>query len=271
MKMDSHRPGSSEGMLYQGHVEHTRFTPCGHGFRTPVHFYAFDLSKLASLDKRVTGFGHNRFAPVSVRDRDYLTPEDLPLTEKLKPWLVEAGINAAPARIWLVTSARWWGNVFNPVSFYLIEDESCTPIALISEVNNTFGDRHIYAEPLERKHGILQADHAKEFHVSPFNNMDGSYRFTVRREEQSLYIGVDLYRENEKVLEAWIEGVGEPLTTRSLRRIALLHPLRPWLTMPRIVWQAILLKFKRRLQVHKRPEPSHSHTIRSRHQPVKSW
>jgi len=268
MNTDSHRVDSTGGILYQGHVEHARFTPCEHRFRTPVHFYAFDLAALGPLSNAVKGFGYNRFAPVSVRDRDYLTPEDLPLSEKLKPWLKEAGLTEPPARIWLVTSARWWGRVFNPVSFYLTEDASGVPTALISEVNNTFGDRHIYAERLEKQDGISQADHAKEFHVSPFNNMEGSYRFTVRRERQELYIGVDLYRDGEKVLEAWMEGVGEPLTTRSLWHTALLHPLRPWLTMPRIVWQAILLKYKRKLKVYKRPEPSHTHTIRSRHQPV---
>jgi DUF1365 family protein len=256
---------SAAAWIFDGHVEHVRSTPCVHGFRTPVHFYAFDLGRLDEVDREVKGFGWNRFAPVSVRNRDYLSPGDGELREKLEPW---RGGGASPHRIWLITSARWLGYVFNPVSFYLLENEAGELFHLVAEVNNTFGDRHVYSEPLEPKDGLLGAEHAKEFHVSPFNNMEGSYQFTVRRDGKELYIGVDLYRDGEKILEAWMEGTGESLTSKTLLRNALRHPFRPWLTMPRIVWQAVLLKFKRKLPVFKRPEPRHEHTIRSRNQPV---
>lgn len=267
MNKDAHSLKPS-GLLFQGYVEHARFTPCEHRFRTGVHFYAFDVSALEQLDVQVKGFGFNRFAPVSIRNEDYLSPGTEALSKKLVPWLEKAGITETPARIWLVTSARWFGKIFNPVSFYVTEDAEGTPTALISEVNNTFGDRHIYSEPLEKSDGIPQASHAKEFHVSPFNDMEGQYRFTYRRDGEEIYIGVDLYREGEKILEAWMEGEGEPLTSDTLWKTALRHPFRPWLTMPRIVWQAILLKYKRKLMVFKRPEPSHPHTIRSRHHPI---
>jgi cyclopropane-fatty-acyl-phospholipid synthase len=267
--------GPHPAFVFQGHVEHARHVPRGHRFRTPVHFYAFDLSRLAEVGPLVRGFGWNRFAPLSLRDRDYLTEEDRPVREKLDGWLRREDVCTAlggtlptPARVWLVTSARWWGYVFNPVSFYLLEDAGGELFALVAEVNNTFGDRHIYVERLEAKEGLLQAEHAKEFHVSPFNNLEGSYQFLVRREGAELFIGVNLYREGEKVLDAWMEGVGEPLTSRALMHISLRHPLRPWLTFPRIVWQAIRLRFQRKLTVYPRPEPGHAHTIRSRHRPV---
>lgn len=258
------RMSDAAAWIFQGHVEHARHTPRVHRFRTPVHFYAFDLARLAEADRAVGGFAWNRFAPASLRDRDYLTEGEAPLCEKLAPWLSAAGVET-PGRVWLVTSARWFGYVFNPVSFYLLEDGEGTLKGLVAEVNNTFGDRHVYAEPLEAgESGLLEAEHPKEFHVSPFNNMEGRYQFTVRREGNSLYIGVDLYRDGEKILDAWIEGEGEPLTTRSLRRVALRHPLRPWLTMPRIVWQAVLLRYARKLPVYKRPEPDHPNTLRCR-------
>jgi DUF1365 family protein len=252
--------------IFNGFVEHARLTPAEHRFRTGVHFYAFDLDEVEQLDQQVKGFGWNCFAPVSVRNRDYLGEGDQSLRKKLDPWIQKIGLAEPVKRITLVTSARWWGKVFNPVSFYLLEAESGDIIGLVSEVNNTFGDRHVYAEPLQKTEGMLTAEHEKEFHVSPFNSMDGRYQFTVRRADEELYIGVDLYRDGEKVLEAWMEGVGEELTTGSLWRTALRHPLRPWLTMPRIVGQAILLRFVKKLKVFKRPEPDHAHTIVSRHE-----
>lgn len=249
--------------IYSGYVEHARVTPEHHRFRTPVTFYAFDLDELETLDRSVKGFGFNRWSPLQLRSTDYLTEGSEPLSEKLKPWIDKCNLSEPPDRITLVTSPRWFGYVFNPVSFYILERNDSVE-GLIAEVNNTFKDRHIYSVPLEKAEGILQQHHQKEFHVSPFNNLDGDYQFTYRKEGDDLYIGVDLYRDGQKILDAWIEGTGSPFTTENLRKISLRHPLRPWLTMPRIVWQAALLKFKKKLPAFKRPEPEHPNTILSR-------
>jgi len=255
--------------IYRGHVEHARLHPVAHRFRSAVSFYALDLDELPALDARVRGFGHNRFSPLSLRDRDYLTPEDKPLREKLEPWIAALAPVRPVRRVTLVTTPRWFGRVFNPVSFFLLHADDGDFVGLVAEVNNTFGDRHIYPVRLERspQEKISGGKHVKEFHVSPFNNMEGSYRFSVRREGEELYIGVNLYRDGRKTIETWIEGIGVPLGSAELRREILRHPLRPWLTFPRILWQALLLKFKHRLPVFKRPEPSSPRTIRSRGKP----
>lgn len=255
--------------IYSGVVEHLRHHPTPHGFRTPVTFYAFDLSEFATLDQHVSGFAFNHGGPLSLREAAYLAPGDGTFEEKLAPWIELCGLEQQPDRITLVTSPKWFGYSFNPVSFYILQREG-EPVGLISEVNNTFGDRHVYAVPLEKVEGIAGHRHDKEFHVSPFNNMKGEYQFTVRQDGDHLYVGVDLYRDGVKILDAWIEGDGIPLTSGSLWKTNLLHPLRPWLTMPRIVWQAVLLKYKRKLEVFKRPEPAHPNTLLSRHQERKA-
>ena len=252
--------------LMRGAVEHERLHPVHHRFRTSVGFYVFDLEELETLDREVRGFAHNRFAPLSLRDRDYLDGSERPLREKLEPWIARIAPPRPVRRIRLVTAARWWGKVFNPVSFYILDDEDQVPLGLIAEVNNTFGDRHVYAVPLLRPAGekVSGATHAKEFHVSPFNDMNGAYQFSLRESEGELYLGVDLYKDGEKFLLAWIEGTGEPLTSASLLRQSLRHPLQPWLTLPKIIWQSIFLKFKHKLPVFKRPEPTHVNTLMSR-------
>ncbi|MEX2606940.1 MAG: DUF1365 domain-containing protein [Kiritimatiellia bacterium] len=246
--------------IFEGHTEHARLDPVSHRFQNKLTFHAFDLSELPSLSENVRGFGFNRFAPLSLREQDFLTPEPGSLTQKLQPWIEKAGLSRPPDRITLVTSPRWLGYVFNPVSFYLLEQEDDGLVGLIAEVNNTFGDRHVYAVPLEKTSGIHQQNHVKEFHVSPFNDLTGSYRFTVRHENDDLYIGVDLYRKGIKILEAWIEGTGKPFTAGNVWKNQLRHPLRPWLTLPRIIWQAIHLKYRHKLPVFKRIKPTHPHT-----------
>lgn len=254
--------------IYAGKIEHARLHPARHVFKTSVGFAAFDLDELPVLDREVKGFGFNRFAAVSLREKDFLHAGPGTFREKLKPWIDGLALDRPVTRITLVTSPRWWGKVFNPVSFYLLRSEDSRLTGLIAEVNNTFSDRHIYAVPLHQADGMLQAEHAKEFHVSPFNDMSGNYQFTVRETEQSLYIGVDLYREGQKILIAWMEGEAKPLTTANLWRQYACHPLRPWLTLPRIAWQALFLHFKHKLRVFKRPEPTHSATLLHRGQPA---
>jgi cyclopropane-fatty-acyl-phospholipid synthase len=250
--------------VYNGFIEHARLDPVSHRFRNNLSFYAFDLSELPSLSEQVPGFGWNRFSALSLRESDYLGSGPESLQEKLQPWIEKLDLPQPPDRITLVTSLRWLGYVFNPVSFYLLDQGDAGLVGLISEVNNTFGDRHVYAVPLEKKSGIHQQNHAKEFHVSPFNDLTGSYRFTVRRENDELYIGVDLYRKGTKILEAWMEGGGKPFTSRNVWKKQLRHPLRPWLTLPRIIWQAIFLKYRHKLPIVKRIKPEHPHTIHSK-------
>ncbi len=248
--------------VYTGFTEHARLDPVLHRFRNSITFYAFDLSELPALADEVTGFAFNRFSALSLRESDYLDSASESLQEKLQPWIAKLDLPSPPDRITLVTCLRWLGKVFNPVSFYLLETEAEGLVGLIAEVNNTFGDRHLYAVPLEKESGIHQQNHVKEFHVSPFNDLTGSYRFTVRQQGDELYIGVDLYRKGAKILEAWIEGTGKPFTAGTVWKNQLRHPLRPWLTFPRIIWQAIFLKFKHKLPIHKRIKPDHPHTIR---------
>ncbi|MGA0368918.1 MAG: DUF1365 domain-containing protein [Kiritimatiellia bacterium] len=254
--------------IYSGQLAHARLQPVPHAFRTGLGFLQLDLTELEQLDREIPGFGFNRFAPVSLCSRHYLRDGNDSFAAKLAPWVGKLELNAPPSRISLVTCPRWWGRIFNPVSFYLLRDAEDECTGLIAEVNNTFGDRHIYPVRLEKKDGIFQSVHDKEFHVSPFNDMQGAYHFSVREDGDQLYIGVDLYKDGKKFLLAWMEGEGEKLTGKSLWKHYLRHPLRPWLTLPRIVWQAVLLRYRRKLTVFKRPEPSHPHTLFSRSQPV---
>ncbi|WFB37058.1 DUF1365 domain-containing protein [Kiritimatiellota bacterium B12222] len=250
--------------IFQGKVEHIRLKPVRHAFATPVGFMAIDLKELPLLDQELKGFGFNRFAPVSIHEKDYLSSGTQSFDEKLAPWIATLELTENTDSITLVTNPKWFGKSFNPVSFYLLRDRQENLVGMIAEVNNTFGDRHIYPLRLETASGIHMAENNKQFHVSPFNDLEGNYQFSVRSEGDALYIGVNLYKKNEKFLITWMEGTGLPLSTKNLRRHYLRHPFQPWLTLPRIVWQAILLKYRKKLTVFKRPEPSHPHSILNR-------
>jgi len=244
--------------IYQGKVMHARHHPVRHSWVFPFYFYAIDLEELEDLDRTVKGFGYNRWKPVCLFDRDYLRGQE-DFRNALSEYIDTSDIH----RIVLITMARFMTKVFNPVSFYYCLLNDGSPKCMVAEVNNTFGERHLYIMDTTGSFPIT-CDSSKQFHVSPFNNMQGHYAFSFSAPADELNIGIRLIRDGETVLDAAMWGTGKPLTTTNLWSTLLRHPLTAALTMPRILWQAALLHYKKRLPVFKKPAPISSMTIKER-------
>jgi DUF1365 family protein len=203
----------------------------------PLCRYLLDVDELGRLDREVPLFGYNRFAPVSIYDRDYLDRRPGTIRDKVERLLLEKGITGPADRILLVTDAALFRAVFNPVSFYYVFASTGALTAILAEVNNVVGDRHLYLVP----GGTGSAEPAflatcrmdKAFHVSPFNAVEGFYQMRFSDLRERLDIHIDLHSERGPVMTASItEHERVPLSRQSLSR-ALRHPLlAPWRTLP---------------------------------------
>ncbi len=242
--------------IYTGKVMHIRHSPVEHQFTYPLCFYAIDLDELDQLNRQIKGFGYNRWRPVSLHDRDYLKGPG-GLKERIAGLVDLSGVD----RIILVTVARFFTRVFNPVSFYYCLKKNGSPCAVVAEVNNTFKERHVYLLNAEGKFP-LECRHEKQFHVSPFNPMDGEYEFTFSNPANHLRIEIRLVRGGEVIMEAALWGDGKELNTSNVWRTLSVRPFSAALTMPRILKQAAVLYFKKRLPVFKHPEPKNPMTIK---------
>jgi cyclopropane-fatty-acyl-phospholipid synthase len=245
-------------MIYTGKVMHARRIPVGHRWVFPFYFYAIDLDELPELDRLVRGFGFNHWRPVCLRERDYLRGSG-PFRKQLSEFIDTRELD----RIILVTVARFLSRVFNPVSFYYCLRSDGSPACMVAEVNNTFGERHLYVLNGGDKFP-LRCRHSKQFHVSPFNSMNGHYEFSFSKPGDDLNIEIRLVRNDTVIMDAAMWGKGQPLTTGNLWRTLLRHPFTAGLTMPRIIWQAALLHYKKRLPVFHKPAPISSMTIKER-------
>lgn len=252
-------------LIYQGEVSHARLTPVQHSFRYPVYFYAFDIDELPELARLNPLFGYNQLRPVAIHDKDYLQPDQRPLREKLEQTLAERGLDTPLGQVLLVTAARYFNYVFNPISYFYCYTPDHQLSCVLTQVNNTFGEMHLYlldATTAQRGEGHLLFNNAKQFHVSPFFARDGRYEFQITEPPQRLDNQIHYYQTDQLALIARIHGQAEPLTGRSLFRTLIRHPLTAVLTMPRILWQAAKLYWQRRLPVYTKPVPDHSMTIR---------
>ena len=223
-----------------GSTTHARRGEIQNAFRYGVDYVLIDPDS----QKAPLLFSRNRLNLASVLDRHHGGAVDAGLG---KPW-AEAVFSKAglkPERILLLTQPRFLTYAFNPVSFWLaFRGEDL--VAVIAEVNNTFGDRHSYLCHLDSFVPITSSDRMdaqKIFHVSPFQQTAGSYQFAFDISQERIAIRISHFNGDEGLI-ATLTGARRPLTNRGLLGAALRRPFGPLRTIILIYWQALRLKLK---------------------------
>lgn len=248
--------------IYSGQVIHHRFSPAEHTLRYPVYFYAFDLDELEKLHREIRFFSYNARNIVSLWDCDYLFG-DGSIKKRLMKILENRPYGGSIRRVMLVTSARFCGYVFNPVSFFHCFDKAGGLVCVVAEVNNTFGERHIYIldgkQRAKRLPVLYRQD--KQFHVSPFNNLEGYYELGFSELGENASMSVTLFRNSQKIMTAHLSGAGAALSSSELAGVLRRFPVTALLTVFRIYREAAKLFFVKKLKYHKKPVPSHEMTI----------
>lgn len=254
--------------LYVGQVMHARLGAVEHRFQYPVWYLSADLDSLEQLKRGSWLFGDGRFAPFSLRDEDYLDGEGT-LRQRVDRHLAARGLKAA--RVTLLTVPRFFGWVFNPVSFYYAYDQGGRLIAALAEVNNTFREKHLYLlDRLEAlPDGSVRALAAKDFHVSPFYSREGDYAFRFAPLDEGLDIGIDIKLPSGVAFVSRLQGKAQAFSDRGLLKVLLQRPLSALLTYPRILWQAAQLLYRKRLPVYTKPYADSAMTLRP--EPAGLW
>ncbi|WP_299027472.1 DUF1365 domain-containing protein [uncultured Sulfitobacter sp.] len=159
-------------------------------------------------------------------------------------------------RIELLAQPRVLGHVFNPVSFWLCRRDDGALTAVISEVTNTYGDRHSYLCHHPDQREILRTDqlHAtKMMHVSPFQPVEGDYTFRFDITDARIGIWIDYGRATGGLI-ATLTGRRMPLGNAGIMRSMLRRPLGARRVLALIHWQALKLWIKGAL-FRSQPEP----------------
>ena len=256
--------------IYLGYVEHERYQPVSHKFNYPIYFYGLDLDELDHLDQKLFFFGYNRLRPASIHDSDYLDERPGSIKDKLLGILRKKDPSIIVSSIFMITSMRYLNYAFNPVSFYYCFDGNDQISAMVVEVNNTFGERHIYIPEKKNRNSEsgenMLYSAKKAFHVSPFNNLEGEYEFSFptpgHEPGNKIDIRIDLIRENEKAFSAKLWGKPLELTSANLLKIMIRHPIVTHMTKPRIFMEAARLYFSKHLKYHDKPDPVSPMTIK---------
>jgi cyclopropane-fatty-acyl-phospholipid synthase len=191
------------------------------------------------------------------------------LADRTRALLSEMGIGGNFSSYKLLTTPRFFGYVFNPVSFILCFKPEGSVGALISQVNNTFGECHIYVceKPTTSNcKRFLKFAAPKVFHVSPFNEVKGKYNFFVREDDSKVELRINLLEEIKGQIQvkfrSSIKGIPEEMSMGNWLRLWMRYPIGGSAAVPLITYQAAKLYFKRRLPVFSKPIAKNHMTVR---------
>ncbi|MFE6632578.1 DUF1365 domain-containing protein [Streptomyces rochei] len=220
-----------------------RTGPIRHTLCHRTYMWLVDLDRLPELPRPLRPFA-------GFRARDHFTGDAPTLRAGLERFLAAHGVDLEGGRVVMLTHARVLGYVFNPLTLYWCHGPDGTPRCVVAEVHNTYGERHAYLlHPDEA--GVAHVD--KDFYVSPFFPVDGTYRMRLPLPGDRLDLTVRLDRPGAPPFTATVRGTRREPTGAVLLRLALRHPLSTLAVSADIRRHGIRL-YLRGLPVQPRPD-----------------
>lgn len=233
---------------------HRRTRPKKHRLMYSVFSLLVDLDELGLMDKKLHGFGYNRFSLVSFHDKDHGPGTG----ETLRPWvdsiLADASIDIDGGKVRLLCYPRMLGYAFNPLANYFCYHRDGTLAAVLHEVSNTFGQRHCYLFKADDGGELVRHSVKKCFYVSPFIDMDMTYNFRIKPPANEVAVAIHETDNQGTLLFASFSGARKQLLPWTMVKTFLAYPLMTLKVIGGIHWEALKL-WRKGVPLVKRPAP----------------
>ncbi|MAK61905.1 MAG: hypothetical protein CMK09_13105 [Ponticaulis sp.] len=225
--------------IMKGTTTHSRFEPFRRAFTYPVTMIDVDIARLSEADRVSRWFSINRFNLLSFFSKDRGDRGEIDLENWARERFEAAGLSVRGKVIRVMTFPRTLGFSFAPISIWKLLDTSGKLSGMIYEVNNTFGDDHAYVAPVEASTHRHAAP--KNFHVSPFMDVSGQYRFTLQEKPDQFDLLIENIVDNQRVHAATLSLGSYAPSPQLVRQTALNSLLAGFGVVARIHWQALKL------------------------------
>jgi DUF1365 family protein len=242
-------------LLYPARIMHRRRMPPFYRFVYRVFYILADVDRIGEAATGLRLFSHNRFNLAALHDRDHGDGSG-----SLRGWaelvLAGAGIGLDGGRIRLLAMPRLFGFAFNPIGLWYCEHRDGGLRAVIAEVRNTFGEKYCYllASGGAAMTYMKAYETEKCFHVSPFFDLVGRYRFTLSEPAEKLRVLIHETREGQPILDATLAGERRALSDGNVLKQVLLMPLMTLKVVAGIHWEALKI-WLRGARFHGKPAP----------------
>lgn len=236
--------------LVTGSVEHKRRGPVRHEFKNRVYQWLVDIDDLPQMPRLLRAFS-------TIHAADHIGSPEMSLRDNIEQFCAAHGTDVSADTIVLLTNARVLGYTFDPLSVFWCLSPDLSVHCIVAEVHNTYGERHAY---------LLDPDDAgrattdKEFYVSPFFTVDGSYDLQFTLGATSVSSTVVLHQGGQRVFGASLEGTPAKATKRQLVKLIITMPLMTHRITVLIRIHGIWLWLRRLPVVPRRPHRSKERT-----------
>lgn len=246
----------SAASLYFGKVTHARLKPKIHRFNYTIFSLVIDLDYYQEAKNSSFLFSVNSAALISFHEKDHGPRDGTALRSYIDNLLMDGDIEK-PAKVLLWCNPRVFGYTFNPLSIYFCYDKNDEVIAIVYQVNNTFGETHSYVAKVsegQNKTPAIKNSAQKCFYVSPFLDMDLRYDFSIQAPDEILKVRILEHDKNGPILSATFSGKHKALNSKNLI-LGIFKTLGlTWKITAGIHFEALILWFKG-VKLTKKPAP----------------
>ncbi len=242
--------------MYISNVMHRRLFPVQYRFTYRIFGFLINLNQLNNLSKTSFLLSYNRFNIFSFYESDHGRRDGSSLTQWAAQQLASQGMESDNLKIYLHCMPRVLGYTFNPISYWFCYSSENQLLAVLVEVHNTFGDQHTYFLPARDVDvsDSVRASKPKNFHVSPFINMQAHYQFRISQPDETFSAMIREQQDERLMLVAGQHGKRSNISNTSLLKAFFFLPLMTLKVMTMIHWQAVKIYFKGGT-FHRRPKP----------------
>lgn len=240
--------------IYTGRVRHRRYSPVAHEFSYPLYMMYVDLAELHHVFDRYWFWSSKNFALSWFRRADHFGGPDTSLDDSIRNLVKTKTGNRPTGPIRLLTHFRNFGYCFNPVSFYFCFDPKDSKVeTIVAEVNNTpWNEQHCYVLSENDNLGNVRNKRfrfSKQFHVSPFMQMDIDYDWRFVQPGERLNVHMENLQSNtasgSKVFDATLVMKRRPINSANLAKSLLGFPVMTGKVILSIYYQAMKLWLKK--------------------------